>query len=712
MRMGRTRGVQRAGWALVIFSVFLTFSLASACRSHPPPRPNLLLVTIDTLRADHLGTYGHAAGETPTADRLAREGVLVEDATAHAPQTGPSHASILTGRLPYEHGIRDNFSPPLRPGLPTLASVLRGEGYDTAGFIGSITVSSRTGLDRGFEVFDDPFTRQGERRLVTGSERRAGEVVDAALAWLGQPHERPFFAWVHLYDPHAPYEPPEPYDHRLADPYDGEIAYADEELGRLVAFLDEQHLRGSTPVVLTSDHGEGLGEHGEDEHLLFVYDATLHVPLILSWPGVLPEGERVPGQFRSVDLVATTLELMHVPASGVGGTSRAAALRHATRLPASESYAESLYGSLHFGYAPLRALRTGGWKYVEAPRAELYDLAADPGETRNLLAADPTRAKAMRERLAGYDGGEQAPARPIGVDASELERLIALGYVGGGTSRGGAHAGADPKDMIAAYQTYKRGVQKARRLLDAGEVESALPILERLSAGDTVSFEVESMRGQALLRRRRFEEAVEPLQTALGLVPGFAPLYEGLSLALRETGRYAEAREVLERGLEADPENPALLFAHGVLLRGLGDLAGARASLEEARAVTPDDERVRLALSAVYRDQGDLEAAIAEVREAVRRKPRFGDGWNALGLLLAAAGRDREATSAFQSAYEVSPRDPDVLFNLAASHLKAGHPAEARPLLEALVARAPGFPGAQQALAEARRASDPKRRER
>jgi choline-sulfatase len=708
MRMGRTRGVQRAGWTLLVFA----FVFAAGCRTRATPPPNLLLVTIDTLRADHLGAYGHAPAETPTADRLAREGVVAEDATAHAPQTAPSHASILTGRLPYEHGIRDNFSPPLRPGLPTLASVLRGEGYETAGFIGSITVSSRTGLDRGFEVFDDPFTREGERRLVTGSERRAGEVVDAALAWLRQPRERPFFAWVHLYDPHAPYEPPEPYDRRLADPYDGEIAYADEQMGRLLAFLDEHGLRGSTLVVLTSDHGEGLGEHGEDEHLLFVYDATLHVPLILSWPGVLPGGKRIPGQFRSVDLVATTLELMGVPASAVGGASRAAALRDAARLPASESYAESLYGSLHFGYAPLRALRTGDWKYVEAPRAELYDLAADPGETRNLLETEPARAEGMRERLAGYDEGEQAPARPVGVDASELERLIALGYVGGGASRGGAATGADPKDEIAAYQAYKRDVQKARRLLDAGEVDAALPVLERLSAGDTVSFEVESMRGQALLRQRRFAEAVAPLETALGLVPGFAPLYEGLSLALRETGRYAEAREVLERGLEVDPENPALLLSQGVLLRGLGDLAGARAALEEARAVAPDDERVRLALSAVYRDLGDLDAAIAEVREAVRHKPRFGDGWNALGLLLAAAGRDREATSAFQSAYELSPRDPDALFNLATSHLKAGRPAEARPLLEALVARAPSFPGAAQALAEARRASSPRGRER
>jgi arylsulfatase A-like enzyme/Tfp pilus assembly protein PilF len=659
-------------------------------------------VTIDTLRADRLGAYGHASAETPVTDRLAREGVLVEDATAHVPQTGPSHASLLTGRLPYEHGVRDNFASALRPDLPTLASILRGVGYETAGFVASITVASRTGLGRGFETFDDPFTNEGKRRLLSRSERRAAEVVDAALAWARRPRERPFFAWVHLYDPHAPYEPPAPYDQRLGDPYDGEVAYSDEQVGRLLGFLDETGLRGSTLFVLTSDHGEGLGEHGEDEHLLFVYDSTLRVPLLVSWPGVLPQGKSVSGPFRSVDLLPTILELLGAPPSPTSGTSRAAALREADRFPDSESYAESLYGSLHFGYAPLRALRAEGWKYIDAPRAELYDLREDPGERRNLLEQRPDRAERMRQRLARYDTGEASPAEAVDMDASELERLIALGYVGGGVSRDGTASGADPKDRIVEYQAYKRDVKEAQRLLEADEIDAALPILERRSAEETVSFEVESMLGQALLRKRRFAEAVKPLETALSLLPSFAGTYQGLSLALRETGRYAEARAVLERGLEMDRENVALLRSHGVLLRGLGDLPRARASLERARALDPDDPQLRLALSAVYRDQGDRDAAIAELREGVRRQPGFADGWNALGLLLAATGRDREAEAAFQTAHGLSPNDPDVLFNLAVSHLRAGRVGEALPLLETLVARAPHFPGAAQALAAAR----------
>jgi arylsulfatase A-like enzyme/Flp pilus assembly protein TadD len=631
--------------------------------------------------------------------------VRVEDATVQVPQTGPSHASLFSGLLPHEHGLRDNFSAPLGPEVRTLASILGGHGYDTAGFVASLTVSARTGLDRGFRTFDDPFSDSGEGRLLARSERPAGEVVDAALAWLEGPRERPFFAWVHLYDPHAPYEPPAPFDRRLPDPYDGEVAYADQQVGRLLAFLDEAGLRESTLFVLTSDHGEGLGDHGEDEHLLFVYDSTLRVPLILSWPGVLPRGKSVAGQFRSVDLLPTLLELVGAPAAETSGTSRAEALWEGGTIPASESYVESLYGHLHFGYAPLRALRAEGWKYIDAPRAELYDLRADPGEEHNLLDRRPEKADRMRERLARHARAEATSPETVDLDARELEGLVALGYVAGTASAEGPASGADPKDKIVEYQAYKRDVTEARRLLEAGDIEAALPLLERRSAEDTISFEVESMLGQALVLRRRHAEAVPHLETALALLPRFAGTYEALALALRETGRYDESRAVLERGLETDPENPALLQAHGILLRGLGDLTGARASLERARTLAPAEGRHRLALSAVYRDQGNLVGAIVELREAVRRDPAFGDGWNALGILLATAGRHGDAAAAFQKAHEANPRDPDALFNLASSHLRAGRPDAARPLLEALVDQSPDFPGAAPALAAARRAS-------
>src|SRR5439155_5659147 len=252
--------------------------------------PHLLVVTIDTLRADHVGAYGYSAAATPAMDRLAREGVLVEVAVAQVPQTRPSHVSIFTGRYPFEHGIRDNFSPPLPAKIPTLATLLSRAGYDTAAFIGAYPVARSSGLDQGFAVFDDPFgAGESTTTREARSERRAGEVVDHALAWLAKPRRAPFFVWAHLYDPHAPYEPPAPFRQRFARrPYDGEVAYADAQVRRLLAWLDQSGRAADTLVVVTSDHGEGLGDHGESEHMLLVYDSTLRVPLILRWPGRLP----------------------------------------------------------------------------------------------------------------------------------------------------------------------------------------------------------------------------------------------------------------------------------------------------------------------------------------------------------------------------------------------------------------------------------------
>ncbi|MFN8094844.1 MAG: sulfatase [Vicinamibacteria bacterium] len=370
----------------VILAAVLAAAPAGAPRSAPP---NVLLVTIDTLRADHVGAYGASFAATATIDRLAREGVRLADAVVHVPQTRPSHASLMTGRLPYEHGLRDNYSPPLPASLPTLASVLATAGWDTAGFVGAYPVSRPSGLDRGFALYDDPFAGGDASTSEARTERRAKEVVDRALAWLDRPRARPFFAWVHLFDPHAPYEAPAPFRARFAKrPYDGEVAYADAEVGRLVAWLDARGLRGRTLVVVTSDHGEGLGDHGEAEHMLFVYDSTLRVPLVASWPGRFPAGSVVTGQFRAIDLMATLLDLAGVAAPPTSGASRADALRTANgRIRDNESYAESLYAQMHFGYAPLRALRGEGWKLVDAPKAELYRVAEDPGETRNLLDA-------------------------------------------------------------------------------------------------------------------------------------------------------------------------------------------------------------------------------------------------------------------------------------------------------------------------------------
>jgi arylsulfatase A-like enzyme/tetratricopeptide (TPR) repeat protein len=674
--------------------------------------PNVVLVTIDTLRADRVGAYGYQAGETATMDRLAREGVLVEDAVVQVPQTRPSHASIMTGRHPYEHGIRDNYSPPLSRTTPTLASVLRDHGWDTAAFIGAYPVARPSGLNRGFTVFDDPFGAGDATTRQARTERRAAEVVDHALAWLGRPRSKPFFLWVHLFDPHAPYEPPSPWRERFAKaPYDGEVAYSDAQLGRLVARLDAEGLRGRTLVIATSDHGEGLGEHGEDEHMFFVYDSTLRIPLLLSWPGRLPAGARVRGQFRSVDLFATVLELVGVTAPPTSGVSRATFLRPGGLIPDNESYAETLYPQIHFGYAPLRTLRTGGWKYIEAPRAELYRILDDPGEVRNLAPEQASEVSKIRSRLAMHD--RQAGVAPVqpALDPEAAARLAALGYVGGGPAAGGTVSGADPKDKIREVQAYQRDMRDAMRLFNARDVDGALHLFRRLAGFAGIpSFNVEYYFGRCLLEKRRFVEAIPHLTKAAEMTPtrrtasglAAAPVYAWLAQAYAGAGQDAKALTTLEQGLTVAPTNPELLRVKGSILLQRGDLAAARLALEKARSIDATDARLHVELANLHRNLGDLSHALDEATEALRLDPKSVEGYVARGLTLGALGREVDAAAALQEALRLAPDDADALFYLGAVELRAGRAEAAVRLLSRLVEKAPDYPRARATLDLAR----------
>jgi arylsulfatase A-like enzyme len=674
--------------------------------------PNVLLVTIDTLRADHVGAYGYAGAETRTIDRLAREGVRLADAVVQVPQTRPSHACIMTGRLPYEHGIRDNYSPPLPPALPTLASVLAGRGWDTAGFVGAYPVSRPSGLDRGFALYDDPFAAGDSTTREARTERRAKEVVDKALVWLAKPRAKPFFAWVHLFDPHAPYEAPAPYGARFAKrPYDGEVAYADAQLGRLIAWLDAQGLRGRSLVVVTSDHGEGLGEHGEDEHMFFVYDSTLKVPLVMSWPGQLPAGVVVDGQFRSIDLMATVLELLGVAPPQTSGSSRAGVLRSGGRIRDSESYAESLYAQLHFGYAPLRALRGDGWKLIDAPRAELYRVADDPGETRNLLETKGTVASAMRTRLATFDPQAGGVPQLPKLDADAAERLAALGYVGGGAPADAHASGIDPKDKLVELQAYQRDMRAGIARFRAGDYAASAKAFDRLARSGSPSFNVEYYYGRALLETRRFAEAIPHLKNAAEMAPtrhtlsglAAAPIYARLVEAYAGAGQLKQAFATLDQALQVAPANAELLRARGSLLIRQGDLAAARAALEKARSIDAREPRLHTDLSNVYRNLGELPRAEAEAREALRLDPRSPEAQLASGLALGALGREAEAASALRAALKLAPDHPDVLFYLGAVELRAGRAQAALPLLQKLLRVAPDYPRGAETLAVARR---------
>ncbi|MGE5813555.1 MAG: sulfatase, partial [Acidobacteriota bacterium] len=355
-----------------------------------PDDLNLLLVTLDTTRADRIGAYGAPDAGTPNLDRLASEGAVFTHATTAAPLTLPAHSSIFTGRFPPVHGVRDNGGFFLDPKQQTLAETLQQNGFETGGFVGAYVLDSKWGVNQGFKKYFDDFDLTKYKAISLGAIQRPGnEVVDEALKWLDGASRSRFFAWVHLYDAHTPYEPPEPFASRFAGrPYQGEISFADSQVGRLVSFLEERDLLEKTVIVVVGDHGESLGDHGESGHGFFVYESVMHVPMIVRAPYTLTRGRRITDPVRTVDILPTALDLLGVRAKlpPIDGVSIVPLLAGARREMDLEAYAEALYPLHHFGWSDLRALREGRYKVIAAPRPELYDLESDPKETRNLFA--------------------------------------------------------------------------------------------------------------------------------------------------------------------------------------------------------------------------------------------------------------------------------------------------------------------------------------
>jgi arylsulfatase A-like enzyme len=403
--------------------------IASGCSQRVPARAeHVVIVTLDTTRADYLTPYGSSRATTPNLDRVARAGVVFEQATTVAPLTLTAHCSVFTGLLPPHHGVRDNGDAPLAAQHATLAEMLHSRGFRTAAFVGSAVLQANRGLARGFDVYhdgitDDPWSRRRVRRP-------ADEVVDDALDWLEREAGSPLFLWVHLYDAHAPYDIPAPYRGMYSeDPYAGAIAFADAQVGRLLDALERRGFADRTAVVVAADHGEAFGEHGERGHGIFIYQEVLRVPLIVKAPGVT--AQRIGGAMSLVDIVPTMLDLVGASSSWTDGVNLAPFLRGTAMWPEREIYAESLY-PMRFGRTPLQALRGGRFKFIDAPRPELYDLELDPSEQRNLAIERSALALAMDRRLSALDGGTVSPRarNPLRAPSADVrERLAALGYI-------------------------------------------------------------------------------------------------------------------------------------------------------------------------------------------------------------------------------------------------------------------------------------------
>jgi arylsulfatase A-like enzyme/predicted Zn-dependent protease len=635
------------------------------CAPHPEPPARVLLVTIDTLRADHVGCYGGKRVHTPTLDALARDGVRFDAAFSPVPLTLPAHSTILTGLDPDRHGVRHNSVFTLPPEIPTVAERMRESGRATAAFVGAFVLDARYGLARGFDVYDDQMGgRRSSRGVVGFAERRADAVVDSFTAWLAKAPEA-FFAWVHVYDPHAEYDPPPGFTLGFAGRlYDGEIAYVDSQLARLLAALHARFGPDGTLVVVAADHGEAFGEHGEPSHSYSLYDATQRVPLLVHGPG-FRGGRVVSDVVRLADLAPTLVAAVGAPAlPDVDGRDLALVLRGGA--PPERAYAETLATHYDYGWSALFSVRDARWRYVEAPTPELYDVQADPEERRNVAER---HAEIAREH-ASWLAQRRAAARPLAggieLSADERARLRALGYAAGDAATDTDFGGPDPKQRFAVLQ----GLERADLLAGDGRWSEAY-------------------------------EALAPFQEN-----GVAFLLIRGSFAVN-AGRVDEAERDAKAALARDPRRPELLRLLGLVQQGRRDTIGARRHYADALALDESDPATWVALGRLDELEGDRTAAERSYREALARHPANSDaGWLLAALLLERGEIDAGRALLVEAA---DPPDAIVALRVAAAENQAAFAASGAARLERALKRfalpAPLLPAAAAILEDGGRSA-------
>ena len=558
-----------------------------------PKKPgwNVLLITLDTTRADRIGCYGYADAGTPNIDALAARGVRFTRAYSPAPLTLPSHASILTGNCPYAHHVRNNGSYHLTSDHATLTEELKGRGFFTSAFVASFTLDSRFGLDQGFDVYDDTFDSRQALKTYR-SERPADRVASAFLDWIRANGDKRFFSWVHFYDPHLPYSPPPPFDQEFkSHPYDGEIAFMDQEIGRVAQALEEGGLMGNTLLILAGDHGEALGEKKEIDHGLFLYESTLRVPLIICPPSPPARGAVIQSRVRIIDVLPTVLELLDIRVpKGIHGKSLVPLLR-GRKLEDRPAYAETFYPRENYGWSELYSLTDGAWKYIRAPKPELYDLAQDPAEEKNLIGEKTNVAAELGRTLAALAAGSEAEGGGSArrMSSEEEQKLRSLGYVGGRSEKTPAGPLADPKDKIEDYLLYFRGNLFETR----GEYDKAESCYRQvLASNPDVAWNYVNL-GILLAKGGRFKEAVEILEEGRGRLPESVAVLSHLMAAYLQAGRSADALAAGEVILALDPTHFDALFVSGDILGRQGKWAEALPFFERALKVEPENEALR-----------------------------------------------------------------------------------------------------------------------
>jgi choline-sulfatase len=668
----------------------LTFSLARTFAASGVEHPDVVLITLDTTRADYVGKIVDGRTLTPRLDALARGGVSFARALSPVPLTLPAHCTLMTGRNPPGHGVHDNGATKLPADVPTLAGALREHGYVTGAFVSSLVLDRRFGLDRGFDVYDDAMVaeRTGEQGYP---ERDASAVTDAALAWVRKPGSRgPRFLWVHYYDPHAPYQPP---GFRPGDPperrYAGEVAYVDANVGRLLDGLPASP--SGRIVAVVGDHGEMLGEHGEKEHGIFLYRSALDVPLILSGPGI-PAGRRVEETVGTRGLAAALITLAGYPGDAALFGPALTGLGAAPSGPEAgvPVYGETLLPETAYGWSPLHAATDGRWRLIVAPRPELYDLADDPGETKNIFGQRPEEARRLRQAVAAEEAkGRTAPAAP---GASEFsDSLRSLGYLSGSRPRPGG--GMDPKDGIRLLEEFDQAKALTRKAT-ADEAVRRLQDLVRRSPGN-VPFLFRLAEAQVVAGQSR--QAAETLESAIALNPGLDFLHARRARILMDARRYPEAQAEWEATLAVNPRHAQAWLGLAETAVRTGSSSEEITILERGEAAGTRSAAIQTRLAQLELASGRTEEAARHADDAVRWMPDVGMAWWVAGEVEEKKGHADAAIERYEKAALLGFGDSSALVHLGRLLLEHGRAADGRAYLQRAIALGPGTPSADEA---------------
>lgn len=717
-RAGLDRPAARAGrpsrrWLWIIlpvlaaagFAVFKAVPRAPAARiaslwaGRGVAKPNVLLITLDTTRADHLACYGYAGVSTPNLDAIAGRGVLFEQAATATPLTLPAHATIMTGMFPTYHGVRVNGNTALSDGQTTLAEVLASRGYDTGAFIAAFVLDGRWGLKQGFGHYDDQFDLKKYKHLDLGEVQRPGnEVVDDALAWLEGEKSKPFFAWVHLYDPHVPYAPPEPYasEYGRRGPrglYDGEIAFMDTQIGRLTAWLAANGLDRSTVILCVGDHGEGLGSHGEGTHGFFAYDYALHVPLLVSAPFEGLQGRRVASQVSTADVFSTVLDLAGAASPvKVQGRSLVPLMFDPGRNADVPAYGEAMAANIQFGWSTLQSLRTPRWKYIETTRPELYDLAKDPGERDNVAAGAPDVARRMKAELERFtaETSRDAPApQAADLDKETMERLSALGYVGVPVSAKKASGAdgplADPKDKLPVFTD----VTRAGELILDEKYGEAAGLLESALRDDPAIPQALLLLATCYTNLGRNEDAKAKLDIVLKDDPESVQALISLANILLDEKRNDDVIALCKRTLSVDDKNTQAYTLIGEVYMGGENYQEALPYMEKAVETQPKITRTRLNLAVCLLGAKQFERAETELKAVIQDSPKFPLAQYNLGLLYEDQGKPEDARTAYAAEIAAHPDEYKARFNLGKILFKLGDRSGSLAEMEEVVRIAP-----------------------